>query len=85
MIAWTKLTMFAAYDSTLRPTEGERVAALREWRARGCVRDWCFDRTGGEHEIAVVAALVIGMSVLASLQPAWRASRMDPIQALRHV
>ena len=36
-------------------------------------------------EIAVVAALVIGMSVLASLQPAWRASRMDPIQALRHV
>lgn len=36
-------------------------------------------------EIATVAALVIGMAVLASLQPAWRASRMDPIQALRHV
>lgn len=47
---WTKLTMFAAYDSTLRPTEGERVAALREFRARGCVRDWCFERVGGEHE-----------------------------------
>lgn len=32
-----------------------------------------------------VALLVTGMAVLASLQPAWRASRMDPIQALRHV
>ncbi len=36
-------------------------------------------------EIATVALLVIGMAVLASLQPAWRASRMDPIQALRHI
>lgn len=36
-------------------------------------------------EMATVALLVIGMAVLASLQPAWRASRMDPIQALRHV
>jgi putative ABC transport system permease protein len=25
------------------------------------------------------------VSVLASLQPAWRASRMDPIKALHHV
>ena len=36
-------------------------------------------------EVATVALLVVGMAVLASLQPAWRASRMDPIQALRHV
>ena len=36
-------------------------------------------------EIVTVALLVVGMAVLASLQPAWRASRMDPIQALRHV
>lgn len=36
-------------------------------------------------EMVTVALLVIGMAVLASLQPAWRASRMDPIQALRHV
>jgi putative ABC transport system permease protein len=36
-------------------------------------------------EIITVSLLVIGMAVLASLQPAWRASRMDPIQALRHV
>ena len=36
-------------------------------------------------EVAVIAALVIAMGVLATLQPAWKASRMDPIQALRHV
>lgn len=36
-------------------------------------------------EAATVTALVVGMAVLASLQPAWRASRMDPIVALRHV
>lgn len=36
-------------------------------------------------EVATVALLVVGMAVLASLQPAWRASRMDPIEALRHV
>ena len=36
-------------------------------------------------EIVTVTAMVVGMSVLASLQPAWRASRMDPIVALRHV
>jgi putative ABC transport system permease protein len=36
-------------------------------------------------DAAVVAAMVVGMGVLATLQPAWKASRMDPIQALRHV
>jgi len=29
--------------------------------------------------------MVIVVAVLASLQPAWKASRMDPIDALRHV
>lgn len=36
-------------------------------------------------EMVFVSLLVVGMAVLASLQPAWRASRMDPIEALRHV
>lgn len=36
-------------------------------------------------QVATVAALVVGVAVLASLQPAWKASRLDPMNALRHV
>ncbi|MCF8160880.1 MAG: ABC transporter permease [Polaromonas sp.] len=36
-------------------------------------------------EVLGVLALAVLVSGLASLQPAWRAARMDPIQALRHV
>lgn len=39
----------------------------------------------GAGQIVVIAGLVIGMAALASFQPAWKASRMDPITALRHV
>ncbi|MCW8901175.1 MAG: ABC transporter permease [Gammaproteobacteria bacterium] len=35
-------------------------------------------------EVLVICSVVILVSVLASLQPAWKASRMDPITALRH-
>ena len=35
-------------------------------------------------EVIVICSVVILVSVLASLQPAWKASRMDPITALRH-
>jgi putative ABC transport system permease protein len=33
----------------------------------------------------VACSMVIGVSLLASLQPAFKASRMEPIDALRHV
>ena len=33
----------------------------------------------------MIGAIVVVMAVLASLQPAWKAARMDPITALRHV
>jgi putative ABC transport system permease protein len=36
-------------------------------------------------DIATISIIVIIVSVLASLQPAFKASRMEPIEALRHV
>ena len=36
-------------------------------------------------QVVVISVLVIGVSLLATLQPAWKASRMEPIDALRHV
>jgi putative ABC transport system permease protein len=36
-------------------------------------------------QVIAVALLVVGVAILASLQPAWKASRLDPIHALRHV
>jgi putative ABC transport system permease protein len=39
----------------------------------------------GVQDVVAIAGMVIVVAVLASLQPAWKASRMDPITALRHV
>ena len=36
-------------------------------------------------EVIIVVVVVIGIAVLASLQPAYKAANMDPITALRHV
>lgn len=36
-------------------------------------------------DIVTIVAIVIAIAVLASLQPAWKASKMDPITALKHV
>jgi putative ABC transport system permease protein len=36
-------------------------------------------------QISTIAVMVVGVAMLASLQPAWKASRLDPINALRHV
>jgi putative ABC transport system permease protein len=36
-------------------------------------------------EILTVSATVLFMAVAATLQPAWKASRMEPVDALRHV
>jgi putative ABC transport system permease protein len=41
--------------------------------------------TIGFADVATTAVLTVLVAVLASLQPAWKASRMDPITALRHV
>ena len=39
----------------------------------------------GAADAILVGAIVIAIAILASLQPAWKAARMDPITALRHV
>ncbi|MCA1788635.1 MAG: hypothetical protein LC667_01925 [Thioalkalivibrio sp.] len=36
-------------------------------------------------DVLWVASIVVLVAGLASLQPAWKAARMDPITALRHV
>jgi putative ABC transport system permease protein len=41
--------------------------------------------TIGAGDVLLVSVTVIVVAVLASLQPAWKAARMDPITALRHV
>jgi putative ABC transport system permease protein len=41
--------------------------------------------TIGATEVITVSVIVIAIAVLASLQPAWKAAKMDPITALRHV
>jgi putative ABC transport system permease protein len=36
-------------------------------------------------DVLAIAATVVAIAVVGSLQPAWKAARMDPITALRHV
>jgi putative ABC transport system permease protein len=36
-------------------------------------------------DVGIIAGLVVLMALLASFQPAWKASRMDPVAALGHV
>jgi putative ABC transport system permease protein len=36
-------------------------------------------------DVVMIASMVVIMALLASLQPAWKASRMDPVTALGHV
>jgi putative ABC transport system permease protein len=41
--------------------------------------------TIGSGDVLMIAGIVIAIAVLGSLQPAWKAAKMDPITALRHV
>jgi putative ABC transport system permease protein len=36
-------------------------------------------------DVLLIAGIVVAVAVAASLQPAWKAARMDPITSLRHV
>jgi lipoprotein-releasing system permease protein len=35
-------------------------------------------------EVSVIVAFALGMSMIWTLPPAWRASRLDPVEALRY-
>lgn len=39
----------------------------------------------GVRDMVTISCMVVLVAIVASLQPAWKASRMDPVQALRHV
>lgn len=64
------------------------IYAINLWQPRfafGQQSDLVMAPTIGVGQVVTVALLVVGVAVLASLQPAWKASRLDPINALRHV
>jgi putative ABC transport system permease protein len=64
------------------------IAALNIWPVRfafGQQQNLVLDPQIGLAQVAVVASMVVAVALLASLQPAWKAARLDPITALRHV
>lgn len=63
------------------------VAGLRQWPIHIAFarQQLVLAPSLGIGDTLLVGGIVIAVAVLASLQPAWKASRMDPIAALRHV
>lgn len=64
------------------------IYALQTWKLTfsfGQQQNLVLSPTIAVADVAVVAGLVVVMALLASLQPAWKASRMDPVTALGHV
>jgi putative ABC transport system permease protein len=64
------------------------IYALNIWKVHvvfGQQQNLVLEPRIGALQVAAIAAMVVGVAVLASLQPAWKASRLDPSEALRHV
>jgi putative ABC transport system permease protein len=64
------------------------VAALNVWPVHftfGRQQELVLVPSLAAADAVLIGGIVIVMAILASLQPAWKAARMDPITALRHV
>ncbi len=64
------------------------VYGLNVWKITfsfGTQKDLLLAPSIGGGDVLSIAGMVVVVAILASLQPAWKASRMDPITALRHV
>jgi len=64
------------------------IVGINLWRptfAFGQQQNLVMAPTIASGDVLTIAALVVVVAIIASLQPAWKASRMDPIHALRHV
>lgn len=63
------------------------IAALRAAQLSfdfGQQKGLILNPTLGVADMVVISAIVICIAVIGSLQPAWKAAKMDPITALRH-
>jgi putative ABC transport system permease protein len=64
------------------------IYALNIWRVTfnfGMQQGLVLSPAISARDVLIVAGMVVIMALLASLQPAWKASRMDPVRALGHV
>lgn len=64
------------------------IAAMNVWKPKvnfAMQQGLVITPSVGMRDVVVIVVLVIAMALLASLQPAWKASRMDPVRALGHV
>jgi putative ABC transport system permease protein len=64
------------------------IYAMNIWKITfsfGTQKDLLLTPVINASDVATIAGMVVVVAILASLQPAWKASRMDPIAALRHV
>ncbi len=64
------------------------IRALNVWKIHfdfGMQQGLVLSPAIGARDVAIIVGVVVLMALLASLQPAWKASRMDPVRALAHV